>query len=139
MPPRRMPWYRPPGASAPDSCCGVGNPLGLGAPGPGQTVPDLGCGAGLDRLLAARRVGPSGQVVGVDTAPEMVEKARRNAQALGLTNVGVVHGEIGNLPPGDGTVDPCAAQRGLRPLPGRAGGAGRGVPGSHEILALPPP
>jgi ubiquinone/menaquinone biosynthesis C-methylase UbiE len=47
--------------------------------GLGQTVLDLGSGPGLDSLLAARRVGPTGKVCGVDMCPEMVEKARRNA------------------------------------------------------------
>jgi protein-L-isoaspartate O-methyltransferase len=65
--------------SVTESCCGVGNPLSLGDVRPGQTVLDLGSGPGLDRLLAARRVGPTGKVVGVDLCPEMVEKARRNA------------------------------------------------------------
>ena len=47
-------------ASVTESCCGVGNPLGLGEVLPGQTVLDLGSGAGLDSLLATRRVGPTG-------------------------------------------------------------------------------
>jgi hypothetical protein len=52
--------------SVTESFCGVGNPLGLGELRPGQTVLELGSGPGLDSLLAARRVGPSGKVVGVD-------------------------------------------------------------------------
>src|SRR5262245_31708644 len=76
-----------------ESFCGVGNPLGLGAVRPGQTVLDLGSGPGLDSLLAARRVRPTGKVVGVDLCPEMVEKARRNASLLGLNNTDF-------LPPG---------------------------------------
>ena len=54
-----------------ESFCGVGNPLGLGDIRPGQTVLDLGSGPGLDSFLAARRVGPTGKVVGVDLCPEM--------------------------------------------------------------------
>src|SRR5262249_40492933 len=77
--------------SVTESFCGVGNPLGLGAVLPGQTVLNLGSGPGLDSLLAARRVGPTGKVVGVDLCPEMVEKARRNARLLGLDNVEFVH------------------------------------------------
>ena len=73
--------------SVTESFCGVGNPLGLGELRPGQTVLDLGCGAGMDSLLAARRVGPTGKVIGVDLCPAMVEKARRNAVALGPRNV----------------------------------------------------
>ena len=52
--------------SVTESFCGVGNPLGLGEVRPGQVVLDLGSGPGMDSLLAARRVGPTGKVVGVD-------------------------------------------------------------------------
>jgi arsenite methyltransferase len=91
--------------SVTESFCGVGNPLGLGEVRPGQAVLDLGCGAGQDSLLAARRVGPPGKVVGVDLAPEMVEKARRNAQLLDLTDVEFRLAEIEKLPLPDGSVD----------------------------------
>jgi len=91
--------------SATESFCGVGNSLGRGEPLPGLTVRDLGCGAGLDSLLAARRVGPTGKVIGVDMAPEMVEKARRNARLLGLNNVEFVNAGIEKLPVSDGSVD----------------------------------
>lgn len=85
-------------ATATESFCGVGNPLGLGELRPGQTVLDLGSGAGLDSLLAARRVGPTGRVIGVDLCPEMVGKARRNADTLGLPNVEFVEAGIETLP-----------------------------------------
>jgi SAM-dependent methyltransferase len=88
-----------------DSFCGVGNPLGLGEVRPGQTVLDLGSGPGLDSLLAARRVGPTGQVVGVDLCPEMVEKARRNTDLLCLRNVEFVQTGIEKLPLLDASVD----------------------------------
>lgn len=91
--------------SVTESFCGVGNPLGLGEIGPGQIVLDLGCGAGLDSLLAARRVQPTGKVIGVDMAPEMIEKARGNAQALGLANVEFRQAEIENLPLSNQSVD----------------------------------
>ncbi len=91
--------------SVTESFCGVGNPLGLGEIRPGQTVLDLGSGAGLDSLLAARRVGPTGKVVGVDLCPEMVEKARRNADLLGLRNVEFLHAGIENLSLPDASVD----------------------------------
>jgi ubiquinone/menaquinone biosynthesis C-methylase UbiE len=79
--------------------------MALGEVRPGQTVLDLGSGAGLDSLLAARRVGTTGKVVGVDLCPEMVEKARRNASLLGLRNVGFVQAEIEKLPLPDASVD----------------------------------
>jgi arsenite methyltransferase len=91
--------------SVTESFCGVGNPLGLGEVRPGQRVLDLGSGPGLDSLLAARRVGPTGKVVGVDLCPEMVEKARRNADLLGLRNVEFVQAEIEKLPLPAGSVD----------------------------------
>lgn len=92
-------------ASATESFCGVGSPLGLGEICGGQTVLDLGSGAGLDSLLAARRVGPTGKVVGVDLCLEMIEKARHNASLMGLHNVEFVEAEIENLPQPDDSVD----------------------------------
>ena len=88
-----------------ESFCGVGNPLGLGEVGPGQTALDLGSRPGLDSLLAARRVGPTGKVIGVDLCPEMVEKARRNASLLGPRNVEFMQAQIENLPLPDASVD----------------------------------
>ena len=91
--------------SVTDSFCGVGNPLGLSKLLPGQTVLDLGSGPGMDSLLAARRVGPTGKVVGVDLCQEMVEKARRNAELLGLHNVEFLHAGIEKLPMPNASVD----------------------------------
>jgi arsenite methyltransferase len=88
-----------------ESFCGVGNPFSLGELEPGQTVVDLGCGAGFDTLLAARRVGTGGNVIGLDMTPEMVRKARRNVSLLGVTNVVFVLGEIESLPFADASVD----------------------------------
>jgi SAM-dependent methyltransferase len=92
-------------ASVTESFCGVGNPLGLGEALPGQTVLDLGSGAGLDSLLATRRVGPTGKVIGVDLCEAMVEKARRNASLLGLHNVEFVEAGIEKVPLPDRSVD----------------------------------
>jgi SAM-dependent methyltransferase len=71
----------------------------------GQTVVDLGSGAGLDAFVARRIVGESGRVIGVDFAPEMVDKARTNARSLGLENVEFLEGDIEDLPLGDETAD----------------------------------
>jgi SAM-dependent methyltransferase len=92
-------------ASVTESFCGVGNPLGLGELRPGQAVLDLGSGAGLDSLLAARQVGPSGKVLGVDLCREMVKKARRNAGLLGLRNVEFLEGGAEKVPLPAGSVD----------------------------------
>jgi SAM-dependent methyltransferase len=91
--------------SVTESFCGVGNPLGLGEVRPGQAVLDLRSGPGLDSLLAARRVRPTGKVVGVDLCREMVEKARHNADLLVLRNVEFLHAGIEKLPLPDGSVD----------------------------------
>jgi SAM-dependent methyltransferase len=88
-----------------ESFAGVGNPLSLGEVRPGETVLDLGSGAGLDSILAARRVGPSGRVVGIDFTPAMIEKARRNVRALGLANVEFLAAPVEALPLADGTAD----------------------------------
>ena len=74
----------PEGANLGLSC---GNPQAVAALQPGETVLDLGSGAGFDCFLAARQVGPSGHVIGVDMTDAMLEKARANAQKSGLANV----------------------------------------------------
>jgi SAM-dependent methyltransferase len=91
--------------SVTESFCGVGNPLGLGELRSGQTILELGSGPGMDSLLAARKVGPNGRVVGVDLCEEMIAKARHNAGLLGLSNVEFIHAGIEELPLPDGSVD----------------------------------
>ncbi len=84
---------------------GCGNPTALAELKEGEIVLDLGSGGGLDAFLAARRVGESGQVIGVDMTEEMVERARRNASRYGYSNVEFRVGEIENLPLDDDSVD----------------------------------
>jgi SAM-dependent methyltransferase len=84
---------------------GCGNPLALLELREGETVVDLGSGGGIDCFLAAKRVGPTGRVIGVDMTPEMLERARRNAAEGGFDNVEFRLGEIEHLPVADGTVD----------------------------------
>jgi arsenite methyltransferase len=84
---------------------GCGNPVALASLKKGDTVLDLGAGAGFDCFLAADRVGKKGKVIGVDMTPEMVEKARENAQKGGYKNVEFRLGEIENLPVADSSVD----------------------------------
>lgn len=84
---------------------GCGNPGALAGLQPGETVLDLGSGGGLDCFLAARRVGPSGCVIGVDMTPEMIERARAGARSGGYDNVEFRLGEIEHLPVADASVD----------------------------------
>ncbi len=84
---------------------GCGNPVALASLKKGETVLDLGSGAGFDCFLAADRVGKKGKVIGVDMTPEMLEKARENAQRGNYENVEFRLGEIENLPVADNSVD----------------------------------
>ncbi len=84
---------------------GCGDPLSFAAVRQGDVVVDLGSGAGIDILLAARRAGPGGRVIGIDMTDEMIEKARRNIAASGFTNVEVRKGIIEDLPVESGSVD----------------------------------
>ncbi len=84
---------------------GCGNPQAVAALRPGETVLDLGSGAGFDCFLAAKQVGPSGRVIGVDMTPAMVSKARSNAERVQAKNVEFRLGEIEHLPVADGSVD----------------------------------
>lgn len=84
---------------------GCGNPQAMTSLVPGETVLDLGAGAGFDSFLAARRVGPRGQVIGVDMTAEMVAKARNNAVKSGFGNVNFRLGEIEHLPVADSSID----------------------------------
>jgi SAM-dependent methyltransferase len=115
------------------TCCGAGQPLslevgyrrddlaqlpdgadlglGCGAPvaalglKPGETALDLGSGGGIDVFLAAREVGPSGHVIGVDMTPQMLERARANAKKAGHANVEFREGRLEALPVADASVD----------------------------------
>lgn len=84
---------------------GCGDPVTLASLQPGQTVLDLGSGGGIDCFLAARQVGETGRVIGVDMTPTMLEKARANKAKVGADNVEFRLGEIENLPVEDSSVD----------------------------------
>jgi len=95
-------------ASAPEGAnlgLGCGNPQAIASLKPGERVLDLGSGAGFDAFLAARQVGPEGQVIGVDMTPEMVMRARGNVRKTSYTNVEFRLGEIERLPVADGSID----------------------------------
>jgi len=82
-----------------------GNPTALAGLREGETVLDLGSGAGFDCFLAASKVGNSGKVIGIDMTPEMVGKARENAERNGIENVEFKLGEIERLPVDGNSVD----------------------------------
>ena len=84
---------------------GCGNPQAIADLKPGETVLDLGSGGGFDCFLAARQVGDAGRVIGVDMTPEMISKARVDADKGGYGNVEFRLGEIEHLPVADGSVD----------------------------------
>lgn len=84
---------------------GCGNPLAIASLKEGEVVLDLGSGAGFDAFLAARKVGNTGKVIGVDMTDEMVEKARRNAIKGNYTNVEFKKGDIEELPVEDDSID----------------------------------
>ncbi len=88
-----------------ESFAGMGNPFLFGDLAPGERVLDLGCGAGFDTLIAARQVGPDGQIVAVDMTSEMRVKTAAGASAMGLTNVEVREGYAEALPVEDGWAD----------------------------------
>lgn len=84
---------------------GCGNPVAIASLKEGETVLDLGSGPGFDCFLAANRVGRSGHVIGVDMTPEMLKRARENAEKGSYKNVDFRQGEIENLPVEDASID----------------------------------
>ena len=84
---------------------GCGNPTAIASLQPGEVVLDLGSGGGIDCFLAAKQVGPTGRVIGVDMTPGMIDKARANAENGGYDNVEFRLGEIEALPVADASVD----------------------------------
>ncbi|MEJ2165974.1 MAG: arsenite methyltransferase [Desulfobacterales bacterium] len=84
---------------------GCGNPVALASLKPGETVVDLGSGGGFDCFLAAKQVGETGRVIGVDMTPDMLSTARANAEKMKAANVEFRLGEIENLPVADNTAD----------------------------------
>lgn len=96
----------PDGANMGLSC---GNPTAIASLAPGEVVVDLGAGGGFDCFISARKVGPTGKVIGVDITPDMISKARGNAitfkESEGLENVEFRLGEIEHLPVEDNSAD----------------------------------
>ncbi len=95
-------------SAVPDSAnlgFGCGNPTAIASIKEGETVLDLGSGAGLDAFLSAQKVGPKGKVIGVDMTPDMITKAKKNAEEGKYQNVEFMLGEIENLPVDDCSID----------------------------------
>ena len=84
---------------------GVANHLRFADIRQGDVILDLGCGGGIDTILAARRTGPSGRVIGLDFVPEMLERTAAAAAEAGLSNVETLDGEIESIPLHDASVD----------------------------------
>lgn len=103
-----------------ESFAGTGNPFSLGQIRPGERVVDVGSGSGFDSLIAARLVGATGHVVGVDMTPEMLVKARENARQAALSNVEFREGLAEALPVPDGWADVVIANGVLNLAPDKS-------------------
>ena len=103
-----------------ESFAGTGNPFSLGELRSGERVVDVGCGAGIDSLIAAKKVGPEGRVIGVDMTPSMLVKARRAAKEMGLANVEFKKGYGEALPVEDGWADVVISNGVLNLMPDKA-------------------
>lgn len=99
---------------------GCGAPVKIANIQPGEVVLDLGSGGGIDVFLAARLVGPSGMVYGLDMTDEMIALATRNAQKMGITNVRFIQGEIEAIPLPDASVDVIISNCVLNLVPDKA-------------------
>ncbi|MCH8286564.1 methyltransferase domain-containing protein [candidate division KSB1 bacterium] len=88
-----------------ESFAGTGNPFRMEKLKPGEKVVDMGCGAGFDSFIAARMVGPDGQVIGVDMTPEMLEKAQNSLQSPSVSNIEFRLGYAEELPVSDNWAD----------------------------------
>ncbi len=82
-----------------------GNPTAIASIRPGEVIVDLGSGGGLDVFLASKLVGPKGKAIGIDVTPEMIERARANAENGGYQNVEFHLATIDRLPLPDASVD----------------------------------
>jgi SAM-dependent methyltransferase len=99
---------------------GCGAPIGHLALAPGETVVDLGSGPGLDAFLAAKQVGATGRVIGVDMTQEMLARARASAAKAGITNVDFREGRLERLPVESGTVDAITSNCVINLVPDKA-------------------
>jgi arsenite methyltransferase len=105
-----------------ESFAGTGNPFSLGELQPGERVVDIGSGAGIDSLIAAKMVGPSGRVVGIDMTQAMLDKARRAAAEAGIDNVEFREGYGETLPVPDDWADVVISNGMLNLMPDKLAG-----------------
>jgi SAM-dependent methyltransferase len=99
---------------------GCGNPQAIAALKPGEIVIDLGSGAGFDCFIAARQVGATGHVIGIDMTHEMLARARDNAAKIGAANVEFRLGELEHLPVPDNTADVAMSNCVINLVPDKA-------------------
>jgi SAM-dependent methyltransferase len=104
------------------SFAGTGNPFAVGRLESGEMVVDIGCGAGIDSLIAAKMVGATGRVIGVDLTPEMVAKARAGAEQAGTANVEFRQGLAESLPVKDSWADVAISNGVLNLFPDKLAG-----------------
>jgi SAM-dependent methyltransferase len=98
-------WLEGVSESAIASFAGTGNPFAMGELAGGEKVVDIGSGGGIDSLVAARMVGPDGEVIGIDMTPEMLETARAAAAESGIDNVDFREAYMEEIPVPDGWAD----------------------------------
>lgn len=104
------------------SFAGTGNPFSLGPLTAGEHVVDVGCGAGIDSIIAAKMVGATGSVIGVDMTPAMVVKAREGAKEVEAHNVEFRQGLAESLPVADGWADVVISNGVLNLFPDKLAG-----------------
>ena len=104
------------------SFAGTGNPFSLGPLTAGERVVDVGCGAGIDSIIAARKVGATGSVIGVDMTPAMIVKAREGAKEVEMHNVEFRQGLAESLPVADGWADVVISNGVLNLFPDKLAG-----------------
>jgi SAM-dependent methyltransferase/predicted DsbA family dithiol-disulfide isomerase len=103
--------------TAVESFAGVGYPHGTNSIKEGDTVLDIGSGSGTDLFVSSLRAGTKGKVFGLDMTEAMLEKAGRNVEKSGFTNIKLLRGDATKLPMEDSTVDVVSSNGVLNLVP----------------------